>query len=179
VIAPDDKDWTWILHRPCAECGYDSAAVDPPGIPEWTLAVTGAWRDVLVGWPAGRLAARPSPERWCPLEYGCHVRDVCRTMDGRLAMMLAEDDPSFANWDQDATAIEDAYHRQDPVVVAGQLEVAAAGIAGRFGTVAGAQWERPGRRSDGARFTVATLGRYFVHDPYHHLVDIGVTPPRW
>ena len=27
------------------------------------------------------------------------------------------------------------------------------------------QWERAGTRSDGARFTVETFARYFVHDP--------------
>jgi hypothetical protein len=34
------------------------------------------------------------------------------------------------------------------------------------------QWQRPGRRSDGARFTVETFARYFIHDPVHHLYDV-------
>jgi hypothetical protein len=38
--------------------------------------------------------------------------------------------------------------------------------------VTGAQWERTGRRSDGARFTVETFARYFIHDPVHHLYDV-------
>jgi hypothetical protein len=37
--------------------------------------------------------------------------------------------------------------------------------------VRGEQWERRGRRSDGAAFTVATFGRYMIHDPEHHLFD--------
>jgi hypothetical protein len=28
------------------------------------------------------------------------------------------------------------------------------------------------RRSDGARFTVASFARYMVHDPIHHLYDV-------
>ena len=32
---------------------------------------------------------------------------------------------------------------------------------------------RTGRRSDGARFTVTTLGQYLVHDPVHHLNDVA------
>lgn len=24
----DDKDWTWVLERPCPECGFDTAAID-------------------------------------------------------------------------------------------------------------------------------------------------------
>jgi len=30
----------------------------------------------------------------------------------------------------------------------------------------------PGRRSDGAVFTVASFARYMVHDPVHHLYDV-------
>ena len=36
------------------------------------------------------------------------------------------------------------------------------------------QLDRPGRRSDGAGFTVASFSRYFIHDPLHHLVDVGL-----
>ena len=87
--------------------------------------------------------------------------------------MLAEDDPQFANWDQDVTAVQDRYGEQDPAVVAGELQDAAEAIAGSFAAVAGDQWERRGRRSDGAAFTVRTFGQYFVHDPVHHLYDVS------
>jgi hypothetical protein len=33
-------------------------------------------------------------------------------------------------------------------------------------------WDRTGTRSDGARFTVASLGRYLLHDPVHHVGDV-------
>ena len=36
----------------------------------------------------------------------------------------------------------------------------------------GDQWQRPGGRSDGARFTVGTLARYLLHDPVHHVWDV-------
>jgi hypothetical protein len=57
-------------------------------------------------------------------------------------------------------------------VVAPQLATAAGTLAVRFDGVHGHQWERPGRRSDGARFTVASFARYFIHDPIHHLHDV-------
>jgi hypothetical protein len=56
--------------------------------------------------------------------------------------------------------------------VARQLAAAADAIASRFAGVSGDQWSRSGRRSDGAAFTVETFGRYFVHDPVHHLYDV-------
>jgi hypothetical protein len=42
----------------------------------------------------------------------------------------------------------------------------------RFAGVTGGQWQRTGRRSDGASFTVETFTRYFIHDPVHHLHDV-------
>ena len=48
-----------------------------------------------------------------------------RVFQGRLDQMLAEDDPTFANWDQDQTAIDERYREQDPEVVAAELEAAA------------------------------------------------------
>ena len=31
----------------------------------------------------------------------------------------------------------------------------------------------PGRRSDGASFTVDSIGRYYLHDIEHHLWDVS------
>jgi len=28
AVPGDRKDWTWVLQRPCPECGFDSVAVD-------------------------------------------------------------------------------------------------------------------------------------------------------
>ncbi len=170
VIPPDDKDWTWVLDRRCPECQFHAGAVDVRDIPVLVRANAAEWQDVLTR-PDVRV--RPRPDVWSPLEYACHVRDVFRLFDQRLGLMLAEDDPQFANWDQDVTAVEDRYGEQDPAVVAGELQHAAEAIAGSFAAVAGDQWERRGRRSDGAAFTVRTFGQYFVHDPVHHLYDVS------
>jgi len=97
---------------------------------------------------------------------------VFRLYHHRLGLMLTEDDPVFPNWDQDETAVADRYAEQDPTEVAGELAEAAAGLSDRFAGVGDGQWQRPGRRGDGAAFTVETFGRYFVHDPVHHLYDV-------
>jgi predicted carbohydrate-binding protein with CBM5 and CBM33 domain len=86
--------------------------------------------------------------------------------------MLTQGEAQFPNWDQDATAVEDRYGEQDPVVVAGDLAGAAEVIAAHFDDIALGQWQRTGSRSDGARFTVESFGRYFIHDPVHHLYDV-------
>jgi len=169
-IVPDTKDWTWVLQRPCPECGFDAAALEIDQVPEMVRTNAAAWRDVLAD---ERARQRPSDDVWSALEYGCHVRDVFRLYDERLQLMLAKDDPLFPNWDQDVTAIEQHYDRQSPAKVADELEPAALELAARFQLVAGDQWARTGRRSDGAVFTVETFARYFVHDPVHHLNDVA------
>jgi hypothetical protein len=97
---------------------------------------------------------------------------VFELYDERLALMLAEDGARFANWDQDETAVEQRYAEQDPARVAEQLVAAAHRLADRFDGVTGEDWQRTGERSDGARFTVETFARYFIHDPVHHVHDV-------
>jgi hypothetical protein len=169
TIVPDTKDWTWVLDRPCPECGFDTSGFPVEAVPQMTLANAAAWPPVLAGDSA---RTRQEPGKWSPLEYGCHVRDVFRLFDQRLELMLSQDDPRFPNWDQDETAVADRYAEQDPAEVAAALRQAAFAIAGRFEGVTGSQWRRTGSRSDGARFTVETFARYFMHDPVHHLYDV-------
>jgi DinB superfamily len=170
-IVPDDKDWTWVLERPCPECGFDAATVPPESVAALLRANAAAWERVLQQ-PDEVVRQRPAEDRWSPLEYACHVRDVCRLYDERLVLMLREDDPLYPNWDQDVTAVEERYREQDPATVAVQLRSAASALADGFDAVQGAQWLRPGRRSDGARFSIAGFSRYLLHDPVHHLYDV-------
>ncbi len=174
TIIPDDKDWTWVLQQPCPDCGFDSGSHEVTSTGAAIRANTRGWLDVLADPLAG---ARPSPAVWSPLEYACHVRDVHRLFAERLELMRSERDPLFANWDQDATAVADDYASQDPSVVADELAEAGEAVARAFDSVAGDEWSRTGRRSDGASFTVTSFARYFLHDPVHHLWDVGAAPP--
>jgi hypothetical protein len=56
--------------------------------------------------------------------------------------------------------------------VAGELADAASTAADVFAAVRGDQWDRPGTRSNGSRFTVGSLGAYFLHDVVHHAHDV-------
>lgn len=169
-ITPDTKDWTWVLERPCPECGFSAADLRYEDVPALVRQNAAAWAPVLARPDA---AVRPDGETWSALEYAAHVRDVFRTFDRRLGLILNEEDPLFENWDQDATAVAERYDEQDPRAVAAELAAAAASVADAFGAVPPADRNRTGRRSDGARFTVSTLAQYFVHDPVHHLHDVA------
>jgi hypothetical protein len=168
-IIPDTKNWTWVLERACPECGFDSSAVSFAEVPALVRENAAAWPAVLerVG-----ASVRPDDATWSALEYGAHVRDVFRIFTVRLGLMIDEDDPAFPNWDQDATAIEERYNEQDPVVVVQELGTSAEEVASAFEAVPASALGRTGRRSDGAVFTVESLARYFVHDPVHHLWDV-------
>lgn len=169
AITPDTKDWTWVLERPCPDCGFDASTTD-------ARAVAGLLRETAAAWPAilerEDARVRPDDHTWSPLEYAAHVRDVFTLYAHRLDLMLTQDDPVFPNWDQDATAIAERYGEQDPAVVATELVAAGHALADAFDAVPEDAWSRPGRRSDGARFTVATFARYLIHDPVHHLWDV-------
>jgi hypothetical protein len=173
---PDDKDWTWAIHRPCAECGFDPASVQRAQVPRLVLHYVEPLRAALA---SARATERPQPTVWSALEYACHVRDVCGLFERRLRLMLSEDDPQFDNWDQDATALAQQYWRQRPATVALELTAAADSISAAFGGVRADQWERPGRRSNGSVFTVDTFARYFLHDVAHHAHDVQSAHDRY
>jgi hypothetical protein len=169
TITPDTKDWTWVLRRPCPECGFDCRDFPRTQVGAMLRSNAASWREVLA---APDVRTRPRPDVWSPLEYACHVRDVHKLYVYRLGLMLGQDGPRFPNWDQDETALADDYGAQDPVVVAGELADVAETHAAAYDAVDGDRWERTGERSDGARFTVETIARYIVHDVIHHLYDV-------
>src|ERR1700761_9619788 len=103
-IVPDAKDWTWVLERPCRECGFDAQGFAREELAQRLRENVKLWEAELTRDDA---RIRPNPERWSVLEYACHVRDVFRIYDGRVSLMQRDDNPEFPNWDQDETAVAD------------------------------------------------------------------------
>jgi hypothetical protein len=169
-VEPDSKDWTWVLREQCPECGFSSWDFPREQLGSMLRSNVESWISILA---RPDVRERPDPSTWSPLEYACHVRDVYRKYDERLRLMLATDDPLYPNWDQDVTALEDRYDEQDPAVVAAELAAAGAEVAADFDRVIDTGWDRTGRRSDGASFTIESMGRYFAHDWIHHLWDVN------
>lgn len=170
-VTPDEADWTWVLSRPCPDCGLDTASVRPDDVPP-ILRDAGRRYAAVLG--RADVAQRPAAGVWSPLEYVCHVRDVCDVMRGRLEQIRAGGGElvHFANWDQDRTAVDSAYWRADPEVVRDEVSAAFGAAATAYGLPTGQQWEWPAERSNGSRFTARTLAQYFAHDIHHHLWDV-------
>jgi SAM-dependent methyltransferase len=172
VLEPDSKDWTWVLERPCEECGLDVAAVERHDLPHEFRANAQVWLALLADPDA---AERTRPDRWSTLEYACHVHDVHQVFHDRVSTMLVEDTPHFENWDQDETALDKRYDSQMPSIVGPTLVASAYAVGDLYASIPPLSWHRRGIRSDGSEFTVESLGRYHLHDVVHHLHDVRDT----
>jgi len=170
----DSKDWTWVLNRPCPQCHFDVRRPVKADIGRLLREVTEAWMGVLAD-GRGELRQRPEPTVWSPLEYAAHVRDVFALYSHRLDLMMTEDGPHYPDWDQDVTAVASRYDQEDPQEVGVALSSNGNNLAEQFDEVTASEWQRTGFRSDGAAFTVESFARYLLHDPVHHLWDVGVT----
>ncbi len=101
-IVPDTKNWTWVIERPCPECGFDASAYGDADIAPVILDNASSWPAVLA---RPTVRDRPNDSTWSPLEYAAHVRDVLAVYRQRLRLMGETDDPLYPNWDQDATGV--------------------------------------------------------------------------
>lgn len=170
-VEGDSKDWTWVLERPCPDCGFDPAAVDVRAIPE---VVRDAARRFTFALERPDAGVRATPGVWSTVEYAQHVADMLEVMTGRLGLILASggQGAQFNDWDQDAAAIAKEYWKANTHVTAILLKERADAAASGWAEPEGEQWQWPGLRSNGSQFTARTLGAYMVHDLTHHLHDV-------
>ncbi len=166
-IAPDNKDWTFVITEGCTQCSFKPFPADETSS---RIFVTAEYYERALGHPS--VSVRPSDGVWSPLEYSCHVRDVFAIFDERLSKMLQFDNPEFENWDQDKAAIENDYEHQNPKAVLLELRRNADKLSNAFAAVSGDQWRNRGLRSNGSHFTIETFAIYLVHDIEHHIADI-------
>ena len=170
---PDTKDWTWVLDRPCPECGYRADARDREQIGALMRSNAAGCRaalkrgDIIHQRPPVPPGASP---RWSALEYAAHVRDVYELANDRLTRMVRKKGPTFPDWDQDGAAAD--YASSDPAKVSYDLAVNAGKVADLLDKVQGKDWQRTGTRSDGREFTIESLALYMLHDVTHHLWDV-------
>jgi hypothetical protein len=166
-VPGDDRDWTFVITEGCDECGF--RPFDPAETAQRISDGTERWRAVL---ERPDVAGRPSERVWSPLEYACHVRDMVRLLGERVKAMRDQEDPEFADWDGAAKAVELAYWAADPATTWEDLERSTRRTVTVLESVPPEDGGRPGHRSDGVEFTIASLGQYIGHEMEHHLHDV-------
>ena len=146
----------------CDECGWEYGSLD-------LREHAGRFVDAFDG-----SRARPAPEVWSPLEYGCHVRDVLRIQLGRVARALIEDTPSFDPMGRDERPARYRYHEQVPDVVAREVLDAAEALALVFDAMTDEHLERTVTYNWPERIerTLRWVGRHTVPELVHHRMDL-------
>lgn len=168
-IVPDDKDWTFVLHEVCPECGVDVRTLSVQETVAQMPQVVKRYQSVL---ERPGAATRRNPARWSDQEYVVHVAEMLEVMLGRLDLMLEQADPGFPNWDQDVAAEQGHYNTLSPEQASQKLRAAAEAYAAKLESISPEKYSRRGIRSNGAAFTVETLNQYAWHDVVHHLWDL-------
>lgn len=156
----------------CEECGFaydlDEARAAAESIREGVAALA----DVVES-GGDLVTSRSDPERWSPLEYACHVRDVLLVQRERVLRARREEAPTFAPMGRDERVEHDGYADQAPDDVARQLRDAALLLGGILDRLEPDEWERtvvynypaPWERS------LRWVAVHTVHEVRHHLGD--------
>jgi len=157
----------------CGECGFAYDLTAAPWAAGEIRAGAADLAAILADGTAD-LAARREPERWSPLEYACHVRDMLLVQRERLLAARRLDRPVAEPMGRDERAELDGYAGQDPADVARQLGDAALLLAGSLARLGDPDWDRtliytyPERAERSLRW----LAVHTVHEVRHHLADV-------
>lgn len=120
------------------------------------------------------VATRTEPERWSPLEYGCHVRDVLLVQRERVLEARRTDRPSFAPMGRDERVDHDGYADQAVEDVARQLVDAGMLFADVLARLGPKDWPRTVVYNYPARFerSLRWVAVHTVHEVRHHFLDV-------
>ena len=157
----------------CDVCGFAWDAVDPDEIAGGVRSATSALADLLVDHGA-RALERAVPDRWSPVEYGCHVRDVLYNVRDRIVLALVEDNPTPHPMFGTPRVDLGLYAHDAPAITARDLVSAGDLFARTLGCLsegAGGRtmfygWPRPATRP------VDWVAAQALHECRHHLDDV-------
>lgn len=160
----------------CQGCGFEYDLALAPRAGKAIVTATGALAAHLRRANPDELRARPLPDVWSPLEYGCHVRDVLLVQRERVLMARRVERPSFDPMGRDERVEHDGYATQDPVHVARQLKDAAALFANVLDRLEPTDWDKtvlynfPQLLERSLRWVAV----HTDHEVRHHLQDVEI-----
>ena len=174
-------DYTSVQVEPCPYCTQNVASIPPADLAAALVEAGRRWRDfvgAVMDYPGGvdALRARPQPDVWAAVEYGCHVRDGLSLFARYVELTLLVERPQFDPWDHESAARNDHYREQDPMAVADDIGMATRELASLLQPRTRAALERTGMLGE-VEFTTAGLARYALHEALHHLRDATAVVP--
>jgi DinB superfamily len=163
-----------VLVERCEECGYayDLSAATRAG--DEIVAGAAELARLLATTERRTLARRTAPQRWSPLEYACHVRDVLITQRERVLLARRADVPAAVPMGRDERVAHEGYADSDPAEVAEEVTIAARLLANALRRLDTRDWELrivynwPHRTERTLRWVAVNT----LHDVRHHLLDI-------
>jgi hypothetical protein len=133
------------------------------------LAALLAVRAECAGLPAALLRWHPAPGEWCILEVIGHLIEAEeRGFAGRVRTLLAESDPTFRTWDQEAVARERRDCAREPAGLLAEWTRLREASARIVDTVRPGDLGRSGRHPSVGRLSIADLLAEWVHHDRNH-----------
>lgn len=157
----------------CEICGFAWERVGDDEVVPRVQAATAAIAGLLRSDP-DRAAERSRPDRWSPVEYAAHVRDVFLTLRDRTVLGIVEDEPHFSPLYRDERVDLGLYAGDTAVAVAPELEAAAAMYLRVFEAIPASDRDRLVHYGspDPMLRTLRWMGQQAVHEAEHHRADI-------
>jgi hypothetical protein len=156
----------------CAECGFEYRPAEAAQAGPEIVAGAGEVAALLRGQDGS--ARRRYPDRWSPLEYGCHLRDVLLVQRERVILARWQETPTLAPMARDLRVEYDGYADQETSAVARQLEDAARLFANLLARLDEAAWNRtliynfPQPTERDLRWVAV----HTLHEVVHHRLDV-------
>jgi len=134
------------------------------------LALTGdELTRAIAGQDPQRLARRPDPVNWAPVEVLCHLRDTEESFLHRFRLVLLMDEPRFPTTNPNRWAAERQYLRNDSAQALAAFTRRRGETLALLRGLSDPEWERAGVQMDsrGRRTLDDFLGVMAWHDPNH------------
>ena len=166
----EGRDWMRSLHEPCPDCGADVRTVGVDDVGRAITDAVAAFARTLAAADADGVRDRPSDGVWSALEYACHVRDLLGVFEHRVRGTVKTPGMELTVWDVDASAVNDAYNEQVPVLVVEEMATMARSFVGVLAELDTTSWDTVADRR-GEPFTIRDMARFVLHELIHHRWD--------
>ena len=176
------EGWQWprIASDACPQCGMHAAALPRESLGPLLLESMTAWQKFLVSSDEPFLRTNPEPGVFSPLQYSAHVRDIVRVYGDRIELAVAEDNPTFPQFNPSSEVFE-GYNTMAISELADDLDAQARRLATVLANLHDDEWDRTLVRDGGTdgvfTFTVHGQACYALHEAHHHLLDADGTLP--